>query len=269
MPREQSASPSRDGSVQERSQSYMDRINLHHQNLRQYCHALTGSPWEGDDLVQDTLLKVWSAFHRGLKEEQVTLAYLYRVARNAWIDQCRKKSPAITQQPLEEARHPAADPLDVWIAMETLVQQLPPGQRTAFLLVDVLHYTASEAAGMVNTSEGAIKAALHRARVKLRIRNGTPRQQEEKEWPTTGAGAEKSSYSSAEADSSRTYAYLEAFRQQNTAAMVMLMNDGVQGEAVAPLLYAQSRKQSVNRRKASTSTSSQSVQSVYAMAAAA
>lgn len=267
MPREQSASSSREDSVGERSDSFMVRINLHHQNLRQYCHALTGSPWEGEDLVQDTLLKVWSAFHRGLKEEQVTLAYLYRVARNAWIDQCRKKSPALTQQPLEEARHPAADPLDVWIAMETLVQQLPPGQRTAFLLVDVLHYTASEAAAMVKTSEGAIKAALHRARVKLRIRNVALRQQEEKEWPTTGAGSENGSYSSAEADSSRTYAYLEAFRQQNTAAMVMLMNDGVQGEAVAPLLYAQSRKQSVNRHKASTN--SQSVQSMYLMGTAA
>lgn len=266
MHREQSADSSREDATREKSFSFIDRINLHHQNLRQYCHALTGSSWEGDDLLQDTLLKLWSALHRDMKEQQLTLAYLYRVARNAWIDQCRKKSPAIAEQPLEEARHPAADPLDVWIAMETLVQQLPPGQRTAFLLVDVQHYTASEAAAMVGTTEGAIKAALHRARVKLRTRKEGLKQQEKKILATGGLAIEKDPCSSADRDSLRTYAYLEAFRQQNTAAMVMLMNEGVQSDVVNSLLYAQSGKPASPRKP---STFSQSVQSINLMGAAA
>lgn len=266
MHREQFTDSSKEDSTREKSPSFSDRINLHHQNLRQYCHALTGSSWEGDDLLQDTLLKVWSALHRDMKEEQITLAYLYRVARNAWIDQCRKKSPALAPQPLEEARHPAADPLDVWIAMETLVQQLPAGQRTAFLLVEVQHYTASEAAAMVGTSEGAIKAALHRARVKLRMGKEDLKQQEEKTLTTEDLAIEKDSGSSADRDSLRTYAYLEAFRQQNTAAMVMLMNEGVQSEVVNTLLYAQSRKLASSRK---ASTFSQSVQSINLMRAAA
>ncbi|GIO88043.1 hypothetical protein J25TS5_49750 [Paenibacillus faecis] len=197
------------------SDTYRDRIVLHHQALRQYCRALAGSPWEGDDLVQDTWLKVWSALQKGVDEGRITRAYLYKIARNAWIDQNRKKSLSLVQQPLEELQHPNSDPMEVWMAMETLVQQLAPGQRTALLLVDVLKYTAAEAAELTKSSEGAIKAALHRARAKLR---------------KTADG------SKSEADALMTYAYLEAFRQQNTAAMVMLMNDGVPKEAVVSVL---------------------------------
>lgn len=209
------------------SDTYRDRIILHHQALRQYCRALAGSPWEGDDLVQDTWLKVWSALQKGVDEGRITRAYLYRVARNAWIDRNRKKSLPLVQQPLEELQHPNADPIELWMAMETLVQQLAPGQRTALLLVDVLKYTAAEAAELTSSSEGAIKAALHRARTKLK----------------KAAEGSKS-----EADALITYAYLEAFRQQNTAAMVMLMNDGVPKEAVVSVLRAKNGAQHRSHR---------------------
>lgn len=271
-------------SINGSSVSLMDRINLHHHALRQYCHALTGSPWESDDLVQDTWLKVWSALHRGLKEEQVTLAYLYRVARNAWIDQHRKKLPAIIQQPLEEMQQPASDPMEVWVAMETLVQQLAPGQRTAFLLVEVLKYTPAEAAAMMNSSEGAIKAALHRARTKLRSKANRNGQQDKKVELAAGAtgsfsytrtkkvqnetgvgNTDNSSSSSADEEHLKTYAYVEAFRQQNTAAMVMLMNDGTRASDAVSLLYTQARKKSSVPQ--GTHTSDQTVHGVYLSAA--
>lgn len=273
-------------SIKGSSVSLMDRINLHHHSLRQYCHALTGSPWEGDDLVQDTWLKVWSALHRGLKEEQVTLPYLYRVARNAWIDQHRKKSPAIIQQPLEEMQQPASDPMEVWVAMETLVQQLAPGQRTAFLLVEVLKYTPAEAAAMMKSSEGAIKAALHRARTKLRSkasRNAQPDKEIEraagatgsilypsllKEQDETGAGnTDNSSSSSVDEEYLKTYAYVEAFRQQNTAALVLLMNDGTKASDAVSLLYAQARKKTSVRQV--RHISDQTVHGMYLSARAA
>ncbi|WP_334075998.1 MULTISPECIES: RNA polymerase sigma factor [Paenibacillus] len=257
--------------------AYIDRITLHHQALRQYCRALAGSPWEGDDLVQDTWLKVWSALQRGVQENRITRAYLYRVARNAWIDRNRKKTLPLVEQPLEELQHPNADPMEVWMAMEILVQQLAPGQRTAFLLVDVLKYTAAEAAELTRSSEGAIKAALHRARAKLKKRvedkvgdqkpaqakSLTPLPYKQVMGGATDKGKnpntpiakhsdsirkrqseiEAADTSKSEADALRTYAYVEAFRQQNTAAMVMLMNDGVPKEAVVSVLHTKARTQ--------------------------
>lgn len=273
-------------SINGSSASLMDQISLHHHNLRQYCHALTGSPWEGDDLVQDTWLKVWSALHRGLKEEQVTLTYLYRVARNAWIDQHRKKSLAMSQQPLEDMQQPDADPMEVWVAMETLVQQLAPGQRTAFLLVEVLKYTPAEAAAMMKSSEGAIKAALHRARVKLRSTGRGNAQQDKKLQLTVGSkgrfsealqknlqdiegNSRDSSFSSTtDEEHLRTYAYVEAFRQQNTAALVMLMNDGTRAADAVSLLYAKTRENNAVRQ-ATRISDQKTVHGMYLLARAA
>lgn len=48
-----------------------------------------------------------------------------------------------------------------------MIKHLSPLQRTAFVLRDVLGYSAAEAAEYLGTSEGAVKAALHRARLAL------------------------------------------------------------------------------------------------------
>ncbi len=237
-------------------------VGTHQQALRLYCRSLAGSPWEGDDLAQDTWLKVWSAWRGGVDGERMTRAYLYRAARNAWIDRNRKKRVSLVREPLEDELQIAeVNALDVWTAMETLVQTLVPAQRTALLLVDILKYTAAEAAELIDSTEGAVKAALHRARAKLKTsmtENTTEHPYPNRHRTVEGErslGNEKS-----ESDELMAYAYLEAFRQQNTAAMVMLMNDSASKEVVISLLQVQRQSERLQNSSLSPKNGNPSMQ---------
>ncbi|MNV60332.1 ECF RNA polymerase sigma factor SigJ [compost metagenome] len=137
--------------------------------LQRYCLSLTRSPWEADDLVQDAWLKALAPIRAGHANPE---ALLLRTARNAWLDRMRRqavllrKLPLLAQQQDLEAQQDA--PSDAGLmeeaAFRTLARELSPLQRSVFLLRDVLDYSASETAELLGTSEGAAKAALHRAR---------------------------------------------------------------------------------------------------------
>lgn len=206
-------------------------VQEHQEALRQYCRSLAGSMWEGDDLAQDTWVKIWSYTARSKGQIQLTRAYLYRTARNTWIDYRRKKILPVHPTILEEIPHQKIDDIMLWTAMETIVGQLSSRQRIAILLVDIMQYTAAEAAELLQSTEGAIKAALHRGRGKLRT--VTEKKMEDQE---------ESSISE-----SLVYAYLEAFRRQDATALAMLFND-IHSQDIVPALTMQSYRQHSQRK---------------------
>jgi RNA polymerase sigma-70 factor (ECF subfamily) len=139
-------------------------IEPHRAALWAYCHKVTGSIWDAEDLAQDTVTR---ALGRLAHFGQVLnpRAYLFRIATNAWLDRVRGE-PLV---PLEAARDLAspASPsraADVSDAMTELVAVLTPGQRVVWLLVEAFAFRPAEVAAMVGTTEGAVKAMLHRAR---------------------------------------------------------------------------------------------------------
>ena|SRR5690625_6547681 len=71
---------------------YWETVAPYRSELWNYCRKITGSPWDAEDLLQDTLLKAFASLsalsHRAQPIQ--TRAYLFRVATNHWIDQCRK-----------------------------------------------------------------------------------------------------------------------------------------------------------------------------------
>lgn len=220
-------------------------VRNHERALRQYCNALTGSSWEGEDLAQETWLKVWTVVS-AKEEEQMQLArsYLFRTARNSWIDRSRKKSTLLSNQSIEELDLPEQqlDYVTIWSAMETLVTHLRANQRIVLLLVDILKYTAAESAEMLNTTEGAVKAILHRARLKLR------------KLAEAECSAMPQIHSSSPSVDNVTYAYLKAFMQQNTEALIMLMNETdphelvpILNERISPMKQQHPSKQVENQ----------------------
>lgn len=137
-------------------------------DLWRFCRRLTGSIWDGEDLVQETLLRAFGALARVWSPINPK-AYLFRIASRIWIDQNERQSP--DQAPLHE--DDAAETMDEGLsaeghaAMELMVATLPPRQRVVFLLTQAFEFTAKEAAEMLEMTEGAVKAALHRARQSL------------------------------------------------------------------------------------------------------
>ncbi|MCK8490179.1 RNA polymerase sigma factor [Paenibacillus sp. MBLB2552] len=226
-------------------------VQLHNTELRNYCRSLAGSAWEGDDLAQDTWLKIWSATLGKGDDVQITRTYLYRTAQHAWIDRNRRKRLKADSLPVDELLQAPGqiDSADVWAAMETLVSELSPLQRTALLLMDILQYTAVEAAQLIQSTEGAVKAALHRARVRLR-----------KAVEDSGGGEKNTSgevpFMKEDTSPEGRYdvivlAYLDAVRREDAAALALLYND-VRPQDVVPVLTLQSyRRNSLQSRSGS------------------
>ncbi|GGH75463.1 RNA polymerase sigma-70 factor (ECF subfamily) [Pullulanibacillus pueri] len=136
--------------------------------LRHYCTALTGSEWDGEDLLQETLIKAYRSWN--LTPKEMNKAFLFRVASNTWIDHYRKCRIEVSGNPeaLEKEQSESfRDDALLSQGLTRVLRVLTAKQRTVFLLVEGFGFDSKTVAEMLHSSEGAIKAALHRARKTL------------------------------------------------------------------------------------------------------
>ncbi len=137
-------------------------------DLYRYCRHLTRSPWDAEDLAQDTLARAFVTLAQMGSAPPNPRAWLFRVASNLWIDRTRRQR---REEPLSpehgEASLGAADRRGAREAAGTLLGQLSPQERAAVVLKDVLDLSLEEVAESLATTVGAVKAALHRGRGKL------------------------------------------------------------------------------------------------------
>src|SRR5690625_4285207 len=150
------------------NENFEEAIQPYLKDLNNYCKSLTKSPWDGEDLVQETLAKAYKSWLK--KPKPMSKAFLFRIASNALIDGYRKsKLDEDFNQDLSRLKaQNQTDSDEMYSAMEILLSELSPKQRLAMLLSVGLDYTAQETAEMTGTTEGAVKAALHRARSRLK-----------------------------------------------------------------------------------------------------
>jgi RNA polymerase sigma-70 factor (ECF subfamily) len=136
-------------------------------DLYRYCRHLTASPWDAEDLSQDTLARAFVTLAQLGQSPPNARAWLFRVASNLWIDRMRRRwreqplAGEVTETQVE------GDPRSAREAAGTLLGQLAPKERAAVVLKDVFDCSLEEVADALSTTVGAVKAALHRARGKL------------------------------------------------------------------------------------------------------
>ncbi|TQR21683.1 RNA polymerase sigma factor [Psychrobacillus vulpis] len=137
-------------------------------DLRKYCFSLTRTKWDGEDLMQETLVKAYESWMKIPK--QMAKAYLFRIASNTWIDKHRKrKIEEDMNQDLSQITQENAHTLEAFFpTIMVLLNELSAKQRAVVLFVLGFDYTIKETASLLSDSEGSIKAALHRARKKLK-----------------------------------------------------------------------------------------------------
>jgi RNA polymerase sigma-70 factor (ECF subfamily) len=153
---------------------YLDVLTPFRPELHRYCRGLTGDVWDAEDLVQETLLKGFAS----LGSVNVSIAnprgYLVRIASHLWIDGHRRNvletsalamldDDGVTTQPDRDRMRAAA---------ARLLERLSPQERAAVVLKDVFDMTLAEIAEALSTSVGAVKAALHHGRG--RLKNASP-----------------------------------------------------------------------------------------------
>jgi RNA polymerase sigma-70 factor (ECF subfamily) len=158
--------------------AFLDEIAPLRPELFRYCCGLTGNVWDGEDLVQDTLARVFSLLGKTDADLSHPRAYLVRAATHLWIDRLRRagveRSHAESSAPEGREREDPTQAIAVREAASVLFLRLPTQERAAVLLKDVLDFSLEETAAMLKTSVGAVKSALHRGRERLRAAREEP-----------------------------------------------------------------------------------------------
>lgn len=131
--------------------------------LYRYCLKLSGSSWQAEDLVQDTLLKIYR-LKKSDPGREFTFSFLYKVAKNLFIDEKRKKKEFLFHH--EDIRE-VSDPSEFDALIEIMLASLPLQQAMLLTLKDVFNYKTKEIAAMLRVRDESIKTALHRSRKKL------------------------------------------------------------------------------------------------------
>jgi RNA polymerase sigma-70 factor (TIGR02960 family) len=177
--------------------AFRDLVQGHSHELQVHCYRILGSLQDAEDALQETLVSAW----RNLGEfgQRSSLrTWLYQIATNRCLSMLRADSrrprtgpplPAATrpeptsagdappwlepypdvlldhlvdQRPGPEARYETTEAIS--LAFITALQLLPPRQRAALVLRDVLGYHTAEVAQMLGTTQEAVNSALKRAR---------------------------------------------------------------------------------------------------------
>lgn len=160
----------------------------HIDSMYNFAYRLTFDEDEAKDLVQDTYLKAYrfiSSFQEGTNAK----AWLYRILKNSFINDYRKKSkqPAkVDYQEVEQFYNSEDTPANatVDLRMETTrdmigdeisnaLNSLAIDFRTVIILCDLEGFTYEEMAKILDIPIGTVRSRLHRARNLLREKLGT------------------------------------------------------------------------------------------------
>ena len=215
-------------------------LERHRRELTAHCYRMLGSPFEAEDAVQETLLRAWRSLER-FEGRSSLRSWLYTIATNVCLDMLDSKQRRARPMDLGEARAPDGpigeilpettwiepapdalvlgdgDPAAVAESRETIrlafvaaLQHLPPRQRAALILCEVLHWKAAEVAALLDTSVAAINSALQRARATLE---------------QTAARDASPGGTLSERDSALLGRYVEAFERYDMDALTQLIHE--------------------------------------------
>src|ERR1700704_2407254 len=140
--------------------------------LHRYCARMVGSVIDGEDVLQDALIKAVEAFASagpiGNPE-----GWLFRIAHNTALDFLRRRNRQEALrwgEGVDMIPAPADTVSSRQIATASLrtFMRLPLAQRSSVILMDVLGCSLQEVCEVMDFSMPALKAALHRGRPQLR-----------------------------------------------------------------------------------------------------
>jgi RNA polymerase sigma-70 factor, ECF subfamily len=156
------------------SEAFGELFRRHRDRLWAVALRTVGDPEEASDALQDAMI---SAFRRAgdFRGDSAVTTWLHRIVVNACLDRLRRKAarPAVSagdEQAFEALVAQGSDPAratDTRLDLNAALQILPPQQRAALLVVDMLGYSVADAAIILDTSQGTVKSRCARARARL------------------------------------------------------------------------------------------------------
>jgi RNA polymerase sigma-70 factor (ECF subfamily) len=204
------------------------RLEQHRAELTAYCYRMLASPFEAEDAVQETLIRAWRSLDR-FEGRAALRSWLYKIATNVCLDMLGSRERRARPMDLGPAQEPVAenlntlpevtwvepmpDPADATVERETIrlafvaaLQHLPPRQRAALILCEVLRWQASEVAELLDASVASVNSALQRARATL-------------------ATADVDAATPAQVDPALLARYVDAFERYDIEALTALIQE--------------------------------------------
>jgi len=156
------------------TQAFTELYERHGAALLTFLTRLTGDRRLGEDLLQETLIRVYRS--RGEYEATGRFrAFVFTIARRLVIDwrRSQKGTPLEDPEALETLEAPErpedrADATDMAGRLEAALRRLPAGQREIVLLSRYAGLRAEEIAQVTGSTPGAVRVGLHRALRQLR-----------------------------------------------------------------------------------------------------
>src|ERR671927_215052 len=128
-------------------QAFAALTDPYRRELQLHCYRILGQVQDAEDAVQETLLSAWRALE-SFEERSTLRSWLYRIATNRCLNMLR-----------DSGRRPATT--------SGVASTPPPRQRAVLVLRDVLGFSATEVAAMLDTTPTSVNSALIRARATI------------------------------------------------------------------------------------------------------
>jgi RNA polymerase sigma-70 factor (ECF subfamily) len=191
--------------------------------LHRYCARMTGSTIDGEDVVQEAMLKAFTA-RDSVGPLENPEGWLFRIAHNAALDFLRRRQRTVnlgTEEELAMVAAPDTPDPDVARASLRTFLRLPALQRSTVILKDVLGHSLGEVSAITDATEPAVKSALQRGRARLRDLAAEP---DDIDLPMLS-----------EAMRARLVAYVDGFKAGDFDAVRTMLADDVKLDLVATL----------------------------------
>jgi len=216
------------------------QLEKHRAALTGHCYRMLGSPDEADDAVQETFVRAWRNLDR-FEQRSSLKTWLYSIATRVCLDALADRARRVRPMELgpvgtvrdELCTRPAAEFIEpvpefdvlpedatpaerailrqsIRLAFMAALQNLPPRQRAALLLMEVLGCSAAEVGTTLDMSVPAVNSAIQRARATL----------QERQLQVEAVAAEAE-------DPELVHRYVEAFERYDMDALTRLLHQDV------------------------------------------
>ncbi|MBA3676936.1 MAG: sigma-70 family RNA polymerase sigma factor [Sphingosinicella sp.] len=191
--------------------------------LHRYCARMTGSAIDGEDVVQEAMLKAHAA-RESVGPLNNPEGWLFRIAHNAALDFLRRRREVpepLTEDELAAIAAPDMPDPDIITASLRTFLRLPALQRSTVILKDVLGHSLDEISAITGASAPAAKSGLQRGRARLREIAAEP---DDTSPPILSKAVR-----------ARLVAYVEGFKVGDFDAVRAMLADDVQLDLVTKL----------------------------------